>query len=100
MRRRKGTWKVVQRYKPTDKMTICECSICHDTLWVYDDARKWNYCPNCGAEMSQINVEQKKGKWRYHCGALYCDVCHVRCDDISPFCPHCGADMIGDKYNG
>ena len=32
--------------------SICECSLCKDTIWVYkNDKRKWNYCPNCGARM-------------------------------------------------
>ena len=32
--------------------SICECSLCKDTIWVYkNDKRKWNYCPNCGASM-------------------------------------------------
>ena len=49
--RREGEWKEVLRYRPTDKAAICECSLCHDTVWVYDGQRKWNYCPNCGAAM-------------------------------------------------
>ena len=32
--------------------SICECSLCKDTIWVYkNDKRKWKYCPNCGARM-------------------------------------------------
>lgn len=49
--RREGEWKEVLRYRPTDTAAICECSLCHDTVWVYDGQRKWNYCPNCGAKM-------------------------------------------------
>lgn len=32
--------------------SICECSLCKDTIWVYkNDKRKWRFCPNCGARM-------------------------------------------------
>ena len=42
-----------------DNISLCECSKCKDTVWVYKDAdRKWNYCPNCGARM----VELKENK--------------------------------------
>ena len=35
--------------------SICECSLCKDTIWVYkNDKRKWNYCPNCGAKMDEV----------------------------------------------
>lgn len=46
-----GRWIEVQRINPTDRMAICECSLCGDTIWVYDGQRTWNYCPNCGARM-------------------------------------------------
>lgn len=47
----KGHWKVVSDGY-SDNAYICECSECKDTVWVYKDAdRKWNYCPNCGADM-------------------------------------------------
>lgn len=46
-----GRWIEVQRINPTDRMAICECSNCGDTIWVYDGQRTWNYCPNCGAKM-------------------------------------------------
>lgn len=46
-----GEWKEIQRYEPTDKAAINECSVCHDTIWMYDGERGWNYCPNCGAKM-------------------------------------------------
>lgn len=49
--RKHGRWIEVQRINPTDRMAICECSICGDTVWVYDGQRTWNYCPNCGARM-------------------------------------------------
>ena len=46
-----GHWKVVSDGYG-DNAYICECSECKDTVWVYKDAdRKWNYCPNCGADM-------------------------------------------------
>lgn len=40
--------------------SICECSLCKDTIWVYkNDKRKWNYCPNCGARMDAQIGEDK-----------------------------------------
>ena len=33
---------------------ICECSVCKDTVWVYkNEDRRWKYCPNCGAKMTE-----------------------------------------------
>lgn len=50
---RKGHWEVVSDGYG-DNTYICECSECKDTVWVYKDAnRKWNYCPNCGADMRE-----------------------------------------------
>ena len=38
--------------------SICECSLCKDTIWVYkNDERKWKYCPNCGARMDEPEAE-------------------------------------------
>lgn len=51
---RKGHWEVVSDGY-SDNAYICECSECKDTVWVYKDAdRKWNYCPNCGADMREV----------------------------------------------
>lgn len=46
--------------------------------------------------------ERKKGKWFIYHYALgkeryECNVCRNRCDFEYHFCPHCGADMRGDK---
>lgn len=50
---RKGHWQVVSDGY-SDNAYICECSECKDTVWVYKNAdRKWNYCPNCGADMRE-----------------------------------------------
>lgn len=46
-----GHWIEVQRIHEKDHTAICECSLCGDTVWVYDGQRAWNYCPNCGAQM-------------------------------------------------
>lgn len=36
--------------------SICECSLCKDTIWVYkNDKRKWKFCPNCGAKMDEVD---------------------------------------------
>lgn len=53
-----GHWIEVQRIHEKDHTAICECSLCGDTVWVYDGQRAWNYCPNCGAKMD----EAKDGK--------------------------------------
>lgn len=49
-----GHWVEVQRIHETDHTAICECSLCGDTVWVYDGQRAWNYCPNCGAKMNEV----------------------------------------------
>lgn len=49
-----GHWVEVQRIHETDHTAICECSLCGDTVWVYDGQRAWNYCPNCGAKMDEV----------------------------------------------
>lgn len=52
--RKKGKWIVVSDGYGNGEATscICECSECKDTMWVYKRAgRRWNFCPNCGAEM-------------------------------------------------
>lgn len=42
-------------------------------------------------------VKRKKGKW-HHCEGMYtCDQCGSSLDDISPFCPMCGADMREER---
>lgn len=54
--RKKGKWEVVSDGYGNGEATacICECSECKDTIWVYKKAdRKWNFCPNCGAEMEE-----------------------------------------------
>ena len=49
-----GHWIEVQRIHEKDHTAICECSLCGDTVWVYDGQRAWNYCPNCGARMDEV----------------------------------------------
>lgn len=44
-----------------------------------------------------LKNERKKGKWRHYDGMCSCSVCHSHMDDISPFCPMCGADMRGEN---
>ena len=51
-----GHWKEVQRIHETDHTAICECSLCGDTVWVYDGQRAWNYCPRCGAKMDEVET--------------------------------------------
>ncbi len=38
-------------------------------------------------------VERKRGRWRHYEGEYFCDQCNAELDDMSPFCPICGADM-------
>lgn len=42
------------RWEPrTDAFGFVRCSVCHDCN-IYDDwpdGKKWNYCPQCGADM-------------------------------------------------
>lgn len=52
-----GHWVEVQRIHETDHTAICECSLCGDTVWVYDGQRAWNYCPKCGAKMDEVETK-------------------------------------------
>ena len=53
-----GHWEVVS-LGYGDNAYICECSECKDTVWVYVDAdRKFNFCPNCGADMREPKGEK------------------------------------------
>ena len=48
------------RWEPrTDVTGFVRCSVCHDCN-IYDDwagGKKWNYCPNCGADMRERKEE-------------------------------------------
>lgn len=47
-----ANWIYVSR--PTENATICECSLCHLTIWKYDkdtDPHAWDFCSRCGARM-------------------------------------------------
>lgn len=46
-----GKWKEVQRLYPAEHQSLCECSVCGNTVWVYVGERRWKFCPNCGARM-------------------------------------------------
>ena len=46
--RKKGEWK-----PRTDVVGFVNCSVCHECN-IYDDwadGKKWNFCPNCAADM-------------------------------------------------
>lgn len=45
--------------------------------------------------LKSAQPERKKGQWGYYDGMCSCSVCNSHMDDISPFCPMCGADMRG-----
>lgn len=53
-----GHWIEVQRIHEKDHTAICECSLCGDTVWVYDGQRAWNYCPRCGAKMEEAETDE------------------------------------------
>ena len=60
---KRGRWIVVSDGYGNGDATahICECSECKDTIWVYKKAtRRWNYCPNCGAQMDLEEGEEKE----------------------------------------
>ena len=67
-----------------------------------------NYCEHCCDIADIINdiedaptiEERKKGKWRHYDGMYACEICRSQLDDISPFCPMCGADMREEKADG
>ena len=51
---RHAHWIERARYGENETSAICECSACGDTVWTYDDpARRWKYCPQCGAKMDE-----------------------------------------------
>jgi hypothetical protein len=57
----RGKWIEVSRPTQSKKAAICECSVCGDTIWVYDGQREWKYCPNCGADMREaVEIDQVK----------------------------------------
>ena len=48
-------------------------------------------------DLPSAQPERKKGKW-HHCEGMYtCDQCGSSLDDISLFCPMCGADMREER---
>jgi hypothetical protein len=51
------------RWEPrTDVFGFVRCSVCHDCN-IYDDwedGKKWNYCPHCGAKMDGDGNEDEK----------------------------------------
>lgn len=57
------TLRPTGRWEPrTDVVGFVRCSVCHDCN-VYDDwvdGKKWNYCPNCGAKMTDNKGETDK----------------------------------------
>ena len=50
--RKKGFWKG----KPLAGFGTVRCSCCGDAF--RENEGKWNYCPNCGAEMREDGAEQ------------------------------------------
>lgn len=52
-----GKWIEITRYGLNSQRAICECSLCKNNAWVYDDAkRRFKFCPNCGARMVTDDV--------------------------------------------
>ena len=61
---RHGHWVDDGQRFSNGQCAIYECDQCGETIWVYlKDRRRWNYCPNCGAKMSEevyIKLERKE----------------------------------------
>ena len=60
-----------------------------------DFRRGFNFALQLVIDAPSAEPERKKGKWRHYEGQYSCEVCGAEVDDISPFCPNCGADMRG-----
>lgn len=55
--RKTGKWVEITRYGLNSQKAICECSLCKNNAWVYDDARRrFKFCPNCGARLLSYDV--------------------------------------------
>ena len=61
------------------------------TAWVGWNV--WGYSGNAHAKPKQ--PERKMGRWFLTDGMYVCDQCHEVLNEMSPFCPMCGADMRG-----
>lgn len=48
-------------------------------------------------DLPSAQPERKTGKWFWTDGMYACDQCHAVLDDMSPFCPMCGADMREER---
>lgn len=56
-----GKWLDVPN--PVDIYVECECSLCHERYFKLSNSKdfRWvpfNYCPNCGARMDLVQVDQ------------------------------------------
>lgn len=79
------------------------CYLMSDTQ-MFDDFSteyKTRRSVNCPMEEHKPMVGRKKGKWIEKSDGLYefyeCDKCGKQVNDISKFCPNCGADMRTSK---
>lgn len=52
---RHGQWIEKEKY---NFGIMYDCSLCEDRI--LDNGHHWNYCPNCGARMTEDIDEQKK----------------------------------------
>lgn len=52
---RHGRWIEKEKY---NFGIMYDCSLCEDRI--LDNGHHWNYCPNCGARMTEDIDEQKK----------------------------------------
>ena len=50
-------------------------------------------------KMPTIEPERKKGKWHHYESMYTCSECGASLEDISPWCPMCGADMRQGEEN-
>ena len=44
-----------------------------------------------------LKQSRRKGKWYWSEGMYWCDQCESLLDEMTPYCPMCGADMRGEE---
>lgn len=89
---KKGHW--IDERNDYGEIIHWHCSNCYDNSG-YTTTCKWDYCPNCGADMR----EPKRGHWIPTHGNVKCSVCGSVKDSrevgkATHYCDFCGAKMI------
>ena len=88
---KKGHW--IDERNDYGEIIHWHCSNCYDDSG-YTTTCKWDYCPNCGADMR----EPKRGHWIPTYGNVKCSVCGSVKDSrevgkATHYCDFCGAKM-------